>query len=146
MTSFFHLLDLAVTVLWYSFLYLKILKIHFHGVPFWSILVYKILEFWRRKLWDENFVLFDSGKIHITESKSQVLLYLSSWELNLSDLMVYDNLQEFMFCTSSVSCLFCRSVIVFFDKIFELLFRILLVHWKYVWFFMIKIHLFWLWF
>ena len=30
-----------------SFLHLKIVKIHFHGTPFWSILVCKISEFWR---------------------------------------------------------------------------------------------------
>ena len=39
------------------------------GSPLWSILVCKIPEFWRWKLWDQNFVPFDSGNIHIEESK-----------------------------------------------------------------------------
>ena len=55
--------------LWYSFLYLKNVKIHFHGSPLCSILVCKIPEFWSRKLWDQNFVQFDSGNINIKENK-----------------------------------------------------------------------------
>ena len=43
-------------------------KIHRHGVPLWSILVCKIHEFWRWKLWDQNFVSFDSRNIYIKES------------------------------------------------------------------------------
>ena len=35
MTPFFHLR--FYLCLWYSFLYLKIVKIHFHGVPLWSV-------------------------------------------------------------------------------------------------------------
>ena len=67
MTPFFH--QLFELYLWYWFLYLKIAKIHFHGVLLSSILVCKIPEFWRCKLWDQNFVSFDSGNIHIKESK-----------------------------------------------------------------------------
>ena len=56
--------------LWYSFLCLKLSKFIFMGSSFFlSILVCKIPEFWRCKLWDENFVSFDSGNIHIKESK-----------------------------------------------------------------------------
>ena len=63
MTPFFHLpFELC---LWYSFLYLKIAKIHFHGVFLLQILVWKIPEFWRCKLWDQNFVSFQSGHINI---------------------------------------------------------------------------------
>ena len=53
----------------HSFSYLKIAKNHFHGVLLLSILVCKIPELWRCKLWDQNFVSFDSGNIHIKESK-----------------------------------------------------------------------------
>ena len=55
--------------LWHSFLNLKNAKIHFHGDPLWSIVVCKIPEFWRWKLWDQNFVTFDSGNIQIKESE-----------------------------------------------------------------------------
>ena len=85
---FFHQL-LSSNCLRYSFLYLKIAKIHFHGVLLSSTLVCKIPEFWRCKLWDQNFVSLDSGNIHIKENKNQILLFLSSWEPNFSDLMVY---------------------------------------------------------
>ena len=64
---FFHLrFELR---LWYSFLYLKMSKFIFMGSPLWYILVCKIPEIWRWKLWDQNFVPFDSGNIHIKESK-----------------------------------------------------------------------------
>ena len=56
------------------FFHLKIVKIHFHGVTLWFILVCR----WR--LWDYEFVLCDSGNIHIEENDNQVLLFLSSWE------------------------------------------------------------------
>ena len=55
--------------MWYSFLYLRIVKIHFRGSPIWFILVSKILEFRRWKLWDKNLVPFHSGNIHVRESK-----------------------------------------------------------------------------
>ena len=54
---------------WYSFLHLKIAKTHFHGVLLSSILFGKIPEFRRYKLWDQNFVSFDSGNIHLKESE-----------------------------------------------------------------------------
>ena len=74
----------------YSFLYLKIAKIHFHGVLLSSILICKIPEFWRCKLGDQNFVSFDSGNIHIKDSKKeQFLLFLSSGEPNSFNVMVY---------------------------------------------------------
>ena len=63
MTSFF-IYFLSSNCLWYSFLYLKNVKI-----PPWSILVYKIPELWRWKLWDQNFVVFDSGNMYIEENK-----------------------------------------------------------------------------
>ena len=89
MTPFFHLL--LELNLWHPFLYFKIVKIHFHGIPLWPILVCKIPEFWRWKLWDQK---FGPGKIQETHTlrkvKNQVLLFLSSWEPNLSDLMVYE--------------------------------------------------------
>ena len=69
MTPFFHLLfELSF---WYSFLYLKIVKIYFHGVLLSSILVCKIPEFWRCKLWDQKFASFDSENINIKESEKR---------------------------------------------------------------------------
>ena len=61
--------------MWYSFLYLKIVKVHLHGVIFSSILVCKIPKSVRCKLWDQNFVSFDSGNIHIKESKKPSLIF-----------------------------------------------------------------------
>ena len=61
---------------WYLFLYLK----NVNGTHFWSFLVCNIPWFWRCKLWDQNFVSFDSGNIHIKESKNQVSLVHSNWE------------------------------------------------------------------
>ena len=47
----------------------NLLKLIFMGSPLWFTLVYKIAEFWRWKLWDQNFDPLDSGNIHIKESK-----------------------------------------------------------------------------
>ena len=61
--TIFHSTFWALTVCDYSFLYFKIVKIHFHGVLLSSILVCKIYEFWKCNLSDQNFVSFDSGSI-----------------------------------------------------------------------------------
>ena len=79
----------AVTVCDIHFCIWKLSKFIFMGVLLSSILVCKMPEFWRCKLWDQNFVWFNSGKIHLGKVKKQVLLFPSSWELNLSDLMIY---------------------------------------------------------
>ena len=47
----------------------KLSKFSFVGVLLSSILVCKIPEFWRCKMWDQSFASFDSGNIHIKESK-----------------------------------------------------------------------------
>ena len=59
----------ALTVRDIHFWILKLPKFIFMRSPLWSILVCKIPEFWRWKLWDQNFVPFDSGNTHIRESK-----------------------------------------------------------------------------
>ena len=64
--------------MWYSFLYLKNVKIRIHGVPLWPSLVCKISEFLRWKLWDQNFVPFDSG--NIKESKKNRFYFFSRVE------------------------------------------------------------------
>ena len=46
----------------------KLSKFIFMGFVLWSILVFKIHEFWRWKLWDQNFVPFNSGNIQIKDS------------------------------------------------------------------------------
>ena len=65
-----------------------------------------ISDICRWKLREQNFVSFDSGNMHIKESKNttlrrvknQVLFFLSSWEANLSDLMVYWYELKRIFC------------------------------------------------
>ena len=59
----------ALTVCDIHFWIWKLSKFTFMGSRFWSILVCKIPEFWRWKLWDQNFVPFVSGNIHIKETK-----------------------------------------------------------------------------
>ena len=68
MTPIFSSTSWALTV-WYSFLHWKIAEIHFHVVLLSSVMVCKIPEFWRCKLLGQKFFLFDSGIIHIKESK-----------------------------------------------------------------------------
>ena len=85
------------------------------GFLLWFVLIYKIPKFWRWKLWDQNFVLLNSGGMHIKESKKkQVLLFLSSWEPNFSHLMVYSySFEKFSFLHGKLSgekkrsCLSC---------------------------------------
>ena len=67
-TSFFHPF-LSYNCLWYSFLYLRTVKIYFHEVFPLVHSGLQILEFWRWKLWYQNIVPFVSGNIHIRESK-----------------------------------------------------------------------------
>ena len=52
-----------------SFLHMKIAKIHFSGVPPLIHSGMEIPEFWMWKLWDQNFVSFDLGNLHIEDSK-----------------------------------------------------------------------------
>ena len=97
MTPFFSSTFWGLTV-WYSFLYLKIAKIHFNGVVLSSVLVCKVPEFWRCKLWDQNFVSFDSGNIHIKESEKPGFFFffrveneisLMSWSTFASSIMLF---------------------------------------------------------
>ena len=83
MTPFFSSTFWGLTV-WYSFLYLKIAKIHFNGVVLSSVLVCKVPEFWRCKLWDQNFVSFDSGNIHIKESEKPGFFFFFRVENEIS--------------------------------------------------------------
>ena len=78
MTPLFSSTVWALTVCDIYFCIWKLSKFIFMESPLWSILVYKLPEFWRWKLWDKNFVPFDSGNVNIEESKIQVLLFLSS--------------------------------------------------------------------
>ena len=79
MNPFFHLLfELR---LW-KFLYLELLKFILMGSlfgPFWSA---KILEFWKWKLWNQNFFRFDSGNIHIEETKKTVFNFSIELRIN----------------------------------------------------------------
>ena len=92
--------------LWYSFLYLKIVKIHLHHrVPLWSIMVSEIPEFWNWKFWDRIMSRSIQETHALRNVKNQVLLFLSSWEPNLSDLMIYDLFgQNFLFCICIYKC------------------------------------------
>ena len=93
---FFHLI--FELCLWYSFSNLKNIKICFHGVPpLQSILVCKVTEFQRWKLWDQNFAPFNSGNIHIKESKEPGLTFSIElrtkfvWSHGLSLLLTFTN-------------------------------------------------------
>ena len=66
----------ALTVFDIHFCIWKMWKFVFMGSPFWSILFCKMPEFWRWKLWDQNFVPFDSGNIRIRESKEPIFTFL----------------------------------------------------------------------
>ena len=72
MTPFFSSTFWALTVCDIHFCIWKMSKFVFMGSPLWSILVCKIPEFWRWKLWDQNFLLFDWGNTHIKETKNGV--------------------------------------------------------------------------
>ena len=54
----------------------------------WSFLACKIHEFWRWKLWDQNFVPFDLEHIHIKESKKPG--YTFSFELRTKFVWSHD--------------------------------------------------------
>ena len=68
MTPFFSSTFWALT-------FCEIAKIHFYRILLSSILVCKILEFCRCKLWDQNFVSFDSGNIRIKECKKPGFIF-----------------------------------------------------------------------
>ena len=78
-----HFLIKFLSSLWYSFLYLKILKIHFHGVC-------KNLNFGGESCKIRILSRSIQETYTLRKLKKQVLLFLLSWEPNLSDLMVYD--------------------------------------------------------
>ena len=80
---------LGCNCLWDSSLYLKTFKIIFLWNPLWSILVCRILKFRRWKLWDQNFVLFNSGSIHIKETKKPNFAFSIELRTKFSDRMVY---------------------------------------------------------
>ena len=69
MTSLFSSTFWTLTISDISCCMRNLLKLIFMGSPLWFTLVYKIAEFWRWKLWDQNFDLLNSGNIHIKESK-----------------------------------------------------------------------------
>ena len=58
----------------------KMSKFVIIGFPLWSILVCKIPEFWKWKLWYQNFVPFNSGDIHIKESKEPGFIFFNRVE------------------------------------------------------------------
>ena len=69
MTPFFSSTFWALTFCDIHFCNWKLSKFIFMGSHLCSILVCKIPEFWRWKLWDQNFVPFGLGNIHNKESK-----------------------------------------------------------------------------
>ena len=83
-TPFFSSTFWGLTICDAHFSIWKLSKFIFMGSSFWPILVCKKAEFWRWKLWDQNFVPFDLRKIHIKESKktgftSKKQIFLISW-------------------------------------------------------------------
>ena len=87
MTPFSFIYFLSSNCLSYLFLYLKNVKFHFHGVPpfgpFWSarFLNFRELKAVRSKILP--------GSIQETYKLRRTLLFQSSWEPKLSDLMIY---------------------------------------------------------
>ena len=69
MVSFFSSTFSALTVCDIHSCIWKLAKFIFMRFPLRSILACKIHNSWRWKLWDQNFVPFDSGNIQIKESK-----------------------------------------------------------------------------
>ena len=89
MTPFFYLLFKLWLFVILIFVFEKCQNSFSWGPSLWSILVLKIPEFWRWKLWDQNFVPFDSGKTHIKESKEPGFTFSIEFRTKLSDLMVW---------------------------------------------------------
>ena len=69
MTPFYSSTFWALTVCDTHFCIWKMCEFVFMGFPVWSILVCKIPEFWRWKLWDQKFIPSDLRNIQIKESK-----------------------------------------------------------------------------
>ena len=62
-------------------------------------------EFWNWKFWDRIMSRSIQETHALRNVKNQVLLFLSSWEPNLSDLMIYDLFgQNFLFCICIYKC------------------------------------------
>ena len=68
-SPFFSSTFWALTVCGIHFCIWKLSKFINMGSSLCSILVCKIPEFWRWKLWDQNFIPLNSGNLHIKESK-----------------------------------------------------------------------------
>ena len=69
MTTFFSSAFRSLTVSESHFSVWKLSKLIFIGSPLSPIMVCKIPEFWRWKLWLQDFVSFNSENIHFEESK-----------------------------------------------------------------------------
>ena len=78
----FSFVFLSPNCLGTSFLHLKIVKIHFHGVTLLSILVCKIPEFSRWKLWEKDFLPFDSGNIDIEKNEKPGFTFSIALRIN----------------------------------------------------------------
>ena len=63
----FFIYFLSSYCLWYSFLYLKNVKIHFHGIL-------PLVHFGLQNTWILK-IPFDSGNIHIKENKKPILVF-----------------------------------------------------------------------
>ena len=75
MTPFFSSTFWGLTVCDIHFCIWKMSKFIFMWSPLRSIRACKIPEFWWWKLWDQNFVPFDSGNIQIEESKEPSFIF-----------------------------------------------------------------------
>ena len=75
MTLFFSSTFRGLTFCDIHFCIWKMSKFVFMGCPLWFGLVCKIPEFWRWKLWDQNFSLFNSGNIHIEGCKEPDFIF-----------------------------------------------------------------------
>ena len=105
MTRFFSSAFWAPTVCYIDFCIWKFPNSFSWGLPFGPFWSAKYLNFWDESC--EIRILSRSIRETYTfrKVKDQVLLFLSSWEPNLSDLMIYDLFgQNFLFCICIYKC------------------------------------------
>ena len=84
MSPFYSSTFWALTVCDIHFCIWKLSKFISMASSLWSILVCKIPKFWRWKLWDQNFVPFNSGNIHIKESKKPSFTFCIELRTNIA--------------------------------------------------------------
>ena len=100
--------------MWYSFLYVKIVKIHFHRVtlsPFWST---KYLNFGGESCEIRILPRSIQETYILRKVKNQVLLFLSSWLFFLWSIIIQIKLLNLSLFYYYYSCLEIRNLFPFY--------------------------------